>query len=337
MKDKILLAHGSGGRMTRELIRELFQPYLHNQYLDKESDAAILKQLSGKIAVSTDAFVVNPVIFPGGDIGKLAICGTINDLAVSGAKPHSITASFILEEGLRKTELEQIVASMSSEIKNLDIALIAADTKVVPSGLCDKIYITTTGIGTVIPGLEQVSTGKGIQAGDRIILSGTIGDHGAAIFCARYPEDILTTIVSDCACLYPLIEKISSFGTGIRFMRDPTRGGLATVLCEVAENQDWGLTIKENLIPVRNEVAGLCDLVGLDPLYLANEGKFIMVAAESISNEVLTALRSHPLGKNACEIGVVTRENPGRVILETPIGGTRLLTMLSGDPLPRIC
>ncbi|MFA5814054.1 MAG: hydrogenase expression/formation protein HypE [Bacteroidales bacterium] len=337
MKDKILLTHGSGGRMTRELIRDLFQPYLNNEYLEKESDAAILQPVTGKIAVSCDAFVVHPIIFAGGDIGKLSICGTANDLAVAGAKPHSITASFILEEGLEKSLLERVVSSMAREIKQLDIALIAADTKVVPSGLCDKIYITTTGIGTVIPDLEQVSNGKGIQAGDRIILSGTIGDHGAAIFCARYPEHILTTIESDCACVYPLIEMISSFGTGIRFMRDPTRGGLATVLCEVTEKKAWGITIKESLIPVRNEVAGLCDLVGLDPLYLANEGKFIMVAAESISNEILTALRSHPLGKNACEIGVVTRENPGRVILETPIGGTRLLTMLSGDPLPRIC
>ncbi len=323
--------------MTRNLIRELFKPYLHNQYLDKESDAAILTNLSGNIAISTDAFVVNPVIFPGGDIGKLSICGTINDLAVSGAKPHSITASFILEEGFSMTELEMIVSSMSSEIKNLGIALVAADTKVVPSGLCDKIYITTTGIGTVIPDLEQVSGGKGIQPGDRIILSGTIGDHGAAIFCARFPGQILTTIMSDCACVYPLIEMISSFGTGIRFMRDPTRGGLATVLCEVTEKQAWGITIMESMIPVRNEVAGLCDLTGLDPLYLANEGKFILIAAESISNEILTSLRSHPLGENACEFGVVTRENPGRVILETPIGGRRLLTMLSGDPLPRIC
>ncbi|MCX6224729.1 MAG: hydrogenase expression/formation protein HypE [Bacteroidia bacterium] len=337
MEDKILLAHGSGGRMTRELIHELFKPYLHNQYLDKETDAAILQHLSGKIAVSTDAFVVNPVIFSGGDIGKLAICGTANDLAVSGAKPHSLTASFILEEGLEISVLEKIVSSMAHETEQLGILLIAADTKVVPTGQCDKIYITTTGIGTVIPDLEQVSNGQGIQAGDRIILSGTIGDHGAAIFCARYPEHILTTIESDCACVYPLIEMISSFGTGIRFMRDPTRGGLATVLCEVTEKKAWGITINESLIPVRNEVAGLCDLVGLDPLYLANEGKFILVADESISNQVLTALRSHPLGKSACEIGVVTRENPGRVILETPIGGSRLLTMLSGDPLPRIC
>ena len=337
MNDKILLTHGSGGRMTRELIRGLFQPYLHNQYLDIESDAAILEQLSGKIAVSTDAFVVHPVVFPGGDIGKLSICGTANDLAVSGAIPHSIAASFILEEGLELSVLDKIAASMAHEIQKLGICLIAADTKVVPAGQCDKIYITTTGIGTVIPGLEQVSNGKGIQPGDRIILSGTIGDHGAAIFCARYPEQILTTIDSDCACVYPLIEMISTFGTGIRFMRDPTRGGLATVLCEISEKKAWGITIREKLIPVKNEVAGLCDLVGLDPLYLANEGKFILVADESISDQVLAALRSHPLGKNACEIGLVTRVNPGRVIMETLIGGARVLTMLSGDPLPRIC
>jgi len=337
MKDKVLLTHGSGGRMTRELIHSLFKPYLHNQYLDKETDSAILKYLPGKIAVSTDAFVVNPIVFPGGDIGKLSICGTANDLAVSGAKPHSFTASFILEEGFDLSVLEKIIASMAHETKKLGIFLIAADTKVVPSGLCDKIYITTTGIGTVYPDLEQVSNGKGIHAGDRIILSGTIGDHGAAIFCARYPEHILTTIESDCACIYPLMELISCFGTGIRFMRDPTRGGLATILCEVTEKKAWGITIKESLTPVKDEVAGLCDLVGLDPLYLANEGKFILIADESISNQVITALRSHPLGKNACEIGVITRENPGRVILETRIGGARLLTMLSGDPLPRIC
>jgi len=337
MKDKILLVHGSGGRMTRELIRELFHPYLHNQYLDNESDAAILNRLTGKIAVSTDAFVVNPVVFPGGDIGKLSICGTANDLAVSGAKPHSLTAAFILEEGLEISVLERIVSSMAIETEKLGISLVAADTKVVPTGQCDKIFIATTGIGTVIPDLEQVSLGKDIQAGDRIILSGTIGDHGAGIFCARYPGHILTSIRSDCACVYPMIEMISRFGTGIRFMRDPTRGGLATVLCEVTEKNAWGMAIKESGIPVRNEVAGLCDLVGLDPLYLANEGKFILVAAESISKEIITVLRSHPLGENACEIGVITRENQGRVILETPIGGTRLLTMLSGDPLPRIC
>lgn len=337
MNDKILLSHGSGGRMTSELIRGLFKPLLHNQFLDQESDAAILNNLPGRIAVSTDAFVVNPIIFPGGDIGKLAICGTANDLAVSGAKPHSFMATFILEEGLEISVLERIVSSIAHETEQLGSFVIAADTKVVPAGQCDKIFITTTGIGNVIPGLEQVSGGKGIQPGDRIILSGTIGDHGAAIFCARFPGQILTSVKSDCACIYPLIEMITSSGARIRFMRDPTRGGLATVLCEVSEKKDWGITIKECLIPVRNDVAGLCDLVGLDPLYLANEGKFLLIASESVSNEIITALRSHPLGKNACEIGLITRENPGSVVLETPIGGRRLLTMLSGDPLPRIC
>ncbi len=337
MNGKVLLSHGSGGRLTRELIRGLFKPHLHNRYLDRETDASLLDPLSGRIVVSTDAFVVHPILFPGGDIGKLSICGTANDLAVSGARPHSVTASFILEEGLDMSVLEQIVISMAHETKKLGIPIVSADTKVVSAGQCDKIYISTTGIGTIIPELEQVSTGEGIKPGDRIILSGTIGDHGTAIFSARFPGQILTEIPSDCSSIFPLVERITRFGTRIRFMRDPTRGGLATVLCEVAEKQPWGISIQESRIPVRPEVAGVCDLVGLDPLYLANEGKVLLIVDETVSSDVISSLRSHPLGQDACVIGVITQQNQGRVVMETLITGTRLLTMLSGDPVPRIC
>lgn len=333
----ILLAHGSGGRMTRELIRKVFRPCFTDSRLAAETDSAVLETSAGKLAFTTDAFVVDPVFFPGGDIGKLAVCGTLNDLAVSGAEPLWIAASFILEEGLEISDLETIARSMADEARQNHTALVAADTKVVPRGKGDKIYITTTGIGRIMDGFETVSSGSGIRPGDRIIVSGTVGNHGASIFTARLPEPVLTPIASDCASVFPMIERLKPLSDQIRFMRDPTRGGIATVLCEIAEKQDWGIRLEESLMPVDEKVAGLCRLSGLDPLYLACEGRMVCIAGEEAAGETVNCLKSQENGRSACIIGTITGENPGRVIMETVIGGTRLISMLSGDPLPRIC
>ena len=333
----ILLAHGSGGRKTRELIRTVFRPCFTDARLVAETDAAVLDSEAGKLAFTTDAFVVDPIFFPGGDIGKLAVCGTLNDLAVSGAQPLWIAASFILEEGLEISDLEIIARSMAKEANQNHTALVAADTKVVPRGKGDKIYITTTGIGRILTGFDKVFSGSGIRPGDRIIVSGTVGDHGASIFTARLPEPVLTPIFSDCASVYPMVDMLQPFSDQIRFMRDPTRGGIATVLCEVAEKRTWGIRLEESLMPVDDKVAGICRLSGLDPLYLACEGRVVCIAGAEAAGEMVKQLRSCADGKNACIVGTITGENPGRVIMETLIGGTRLISMLSGDPLPRIC
>ncbi|MFH0761844.1 MAG: hydrogenase expression/formation protein HypE [Bacteroidota bacterium] len=333
----ILLAHGSGGRKTRELIRSVFRPCFTDSRLVAETDSAILDSEAGKLAFTTDAFVVDPIFFPGGDIGKLSVCGTLNDLAVSGAQPLWIAASFILEEGLEISDLENIARSMAKEADQNNTALVAADTKVVPRGKGDKVYITTTGIGRIMNGFDGVASGSGIRPGDRVIVSGTVGDHGASIFTARLTEPVLTPILSDCASVFPMIEMLKPFSDQIRFMRDPTRGGIATVLCEVTEKRNWGIRLEEVLMPVDDKVSGICRLSGLDPLYLACEGRVVFVASAEAAGEIVSRLKSCQDGKNACMIGTITVENPGRVIMETLIGGTRLISMLSGDPLPRIC
>ena len=337
MDKTIRLSHGSGARMTHELIREIFRPYLTDPGLAEETDSAILDVQSGRYAFSTDAFVVDPVFFPGGDIGKLAVCGTSNDLAVCGAKPEWMAVSFILEEGFSLEELKKIASSMGQEAALNGMKIVAADTKVVPKGHGDKIFITTTGIGKVLEGLENIPTGDLILPGDHIIVTGPIGDHGAAIFATRAPGILNPDIQSDCAQVFQLIPEIGELISAVRFMRDPTRGGLATVLCEITENRGWGIMLNESAIPVRPGVKAICDLAGLDPLYLACEGRMVMMCKPESSADIITLLKKNPLGTDASLIGTVSAENPGRIIMKTVIGGMRVITMLAGDPLPRIC
>ena len=331
------MGHGSGGKLTSELIRKTLASHYSNTILDRWSDAAIVNPAKGSLAITTDGFVVNPIFFPGGDIGKLSVCGTVNDLAVAGAQPLYLTLSLILEEGMDLDDLEQIAASVGQQCLDDQVQLVAGDTKVVHRGQCDKVFITTTGIGRVLEGFFTGNQKNSIQPGDHILISGTVGDHGASIFSARYPDQIFTPILSDCASLFPLLNAIQPEAPSIRFMRDPTRGGLATVMAEIVEKQAWGVLLEESRIPYRSDVAALCELTGFDPLYLANEGKMVIITDPAVSEVILDKLRKHPLGREAQRIGRITVENRGKTVLQTAIGGKRLLTMLTTDQLPRIC
>ncbi len=335
--DRIKIGHGSGGLLTRKLIREVFQKRFNNSELLKESDGATISPGQFDLVVTTDAFVVDPLFFPGGDIGKMSVCGTINDLVVSGARPLYLTASFILEEGLDIAILERITDSMAHEADLAGIPVIAGDTKVVPGGNADKLYITTTGIGEKIPEFSHLSAISDILPGDRILVSGPVGLHGAAIFASRFPDRIQTDIRSDCASLLPLLGILKKWGKEIRFMRDATRGGLATVLNEIADQQKWGLVIEESDVLVTKEVSGLCELSGLDPLYLANEGTMVLVVSSEGAEAICESMNRNPQGYQGIVIGECNMELPGRVKMRTRIGGSRILPMLSSDPLPRIC
>lgn len=333
----ILLEHGSGGRLARELTEHVFLKYFDNDILGPMTDAAICPSTEGHLALTTDAFVVEPLFFAGGDIGRLAVCGTINDLAVAGACPQYLSAAFIIEEGLPLSTLEQIVRSMSLEARRAGVRIVTGDTKIVRRGQCDQIFITTTGVGTVAP--EHVPIGQAtlVAAGDVLCLNGTIGEHGLAVLQAREQFPFQNTIESDCAPLNGLIQSVLQRNLRVHFMRDVTRGGLATVLCELAAMTGLGIQIYEERIPISTAVRGACDILGLDPLYIANEGKVLMVTPASDADAVLTALHHHPLGAEAAIIGRLVNANIGRVILETPIGGQRVIDMLTGDQLPRIC
>ncbi len=298
MKNKnILLGHGSGGRLSHDLIKDLFVKYFSNDILDEQTDAAVLEIESNKLAFTTDSFVVDPIFFPGGDIGKLAVAGTVNDVAVSGAEPKYISSSFILEEGFPFEDLEIIVKSMAEEAKKAGIKIVTGDTKVVNKGSCDKVFINTTGIGELPQKYEHIGSGKNIQAGDKIIINGTIADHGMCIMAAREDITFTTDIKSDCACLNHLIKDALSVSDQIRFMRDATRGGLATVLCELAESKNFGIEINEDALPVNENVRGMCELLGFDPLYVANEGKVVMVVGKDEAEKVLNALKKMNLAK----------------------------------------
>jgi hydrogenase expression/formation protein HypE len=340
MKNKqILLAHGSGGKMSHKLIEDIFLKHFNNKTLKAGTDSAILKLKSQdkKLAFTTDSFVVNPIIFSGGDIGKLAVCGTLNDLAVSGAKPLYLTASFIIEEGLEIETLETIVKSMATEAKKAGVKIVTGDTKVVEKGKCDKIFINTAGIGLLDESLSHLSFGNNIQEGDKIIINGTIADHGMSIMTARENLTPESPIKSDCAPLNGLIQEALISSNEINFMRDATRGGLATVLVELAQKTSLGIEINEENIPISSEVEGICELLGFDPLHVANEGKIVLVVSEKHAEKVLKTLKTHKFGKNAAIIGEITKNHPQEVVLNTTIGGQRLLDMLSGEQLPRIC
>ncbi|MGB9791307.1 MAG: hydrogenase expression/formation protein HypE [Thermacetogeniaceae bacterium] len=332
----VLLGHGSGGTLTSELVKTVFQETFHNPILDEMLDAALLELPKGKIAFTTDSFVVDPIFFPGGDIGKIAVCGTVNDLAVSGAEPLYLSAGFIIEEGFSLADLRRIVRSMQEAAVAAGVSIVTGDTKVVGRGSADKIFINTAGIGVIPEGRELAP--RRMQPGDAVIVSGSLGEHGLAILAQREGLSFTTPVVSDCAPLNRLTRAIlEAGGEGIRCMRDPTRGGLATTLNELALQSGRGILIREEALPVRREVRGACDMLGIDPLYLANEGKVVVICAPEAVDRVLGAMRELPEGSGAVQIGEVLPENPGLVLLETELGATRIITMLEGEPLPRIC
>ncbi len=337
MDKNILLGHGSGGRLSHDLIKEMFVKYFSNDILDEQTDAAVVKINSDQLSFTTDSFVVDPIFFPGGDIGKLAIAGTVNDVAVSGAKPLYLSTSFIIEEGLALKDLETIVRTMAAEAKKAGVKIVTGDTKVVDRGKCDKVFINTTGVGELPEKYIHIGSGRNIQAGDKIIVNGTIADHGMCIMAAREEISFSTDIKSDCACLNHLIKDALNVSGNIRFMRDATRGGLATVLCELAEDKGFGIEINEDELPVNENVRGMCELLGFDPMYVANEGKVVMIVANEEAENVLEALRKNELGKEAAIIGEVVDEHKGKAWLTTGIGGRRIIDMLAGEQLPRIC
>lgn len=330
MDDIITLDYGSGGKKTAALIDEIIIPELGNNTLNALGDGAIL---DGQLAFSTDSFVVDPLFFPGGDIGKLCVCGTVNDLAMCGAEPKYLSLALIIEEGLPTESLRRIVASIKAAAEAAGVAVVTGDTKVVERGRGDGVYITTSGIGVVrYPGLGP----ERMRPGDAVLISGTAGDHGAAVMLAR---DALMEgeIRSDCAALNGLVRAVLESGAEVRVLRDPTRGGVATTLCEFAESAALGIELDETAIPVRRDVSAACALLGLDPLYCANEGKMLAVVAAKDAERALAAMRSVPEGKNAAIIGRVISERPGKVVLRTAMGGSRMLQKLAGAQLPRIC
>ena len=332
MDEIITLDYGSGGKKTSRLIEQTIVPAMDNPMLAELGDGAILP--GGETLVfSTDSFVVSPRFFPGGDIGKLAVCGTVNDLAMCGGEPKYLSCSFIIEEGLPSAELEKIVASMAAAAKKAGVQIVTGDTKVVEKGRGDGIYINTAGIGVLrYPGLSH----RAIRPGDAVLVSGTVGDHGTAVMLAR--NDLAQgEIVSDCAALNGLAAALLEAVPQTRVLRDPTRGGVATTLNEFIEGTSLGIELDEKAVPVRPAVQAACELLGLDPLYCANEGKLLAVVSQEKAEEALQALRSLPEGENAARIGTVTGDYPGKLVMKTPLGGRRVLQKLTGAQLPRIC
>jgi hydrogenase expression/formation protein HypE len=333
--EQIELAHGSGGRLTHELIERLFRKDFSNFYLDLLGDAAVLPQQQGRLALTTDSYVIRPIFFPGGDIGKLAVCGTVNDLSMVGSLPLYLTAGFILEEGLPYSDLERIVSSMAETADRAGVKIVAGDTKVVERGSADKIFINTAGVGWIREGID-LSPGS-ILPGDRILISGSIGDHGMAILSQREGLEFGSSLVSDCAPLNGLVQTLLDGHQEIRAMRDPTRGGLVTSLIELARDSRLGFEIDETNVPIHEGVRAACELLGLDPFYVANEGKLIAIVSPKEADSVLASMRSHPLGREARLIGRVVESHPKRVVLKTILGVTRVMEMLVAEQLPRIC
>ncbi len=331
----IQLDQGSGGRATQELVGELFVKSLDNEYLRELNDSAVVSVPGGRLAMTTDSYVVDPIFFPGGNIGSLAVHGTVNDLAMRGAKPLYLTAGFILEEGLSRELLAQIVAAMAAAAREAGVLIVAGDTKVVPRGKADKVFINTAGVGIVPPGLEI--GGQYARPGDAVLINGTLGDHGLAVLCKREGLAFENEIRSDSASLYGLVAGMLEVCPTIHVLRDPTRGGVATTLNEIAQQSGVGIRLFEESLPIREDVAGACELLGLDPLYVANEGKVMACVPSASAAAVLDAMRSNPHGKEACQIGEVVATDVGRVFLRTRIGGHRLVDMLRGEQLPRIC
>lgn len=335
--DKILLGHGSGGKLSHDLIESIFVKYFDNEILRQQSDASVLELKSPLLSFTTDSFVVDPLFFPGGNIGKLAIAGTVNDLSVSGAEPLYLSVGFIIEEGLPLTTLEEIVKTMAFEAKKAGIKIVTGDTKVVDKGKCDQVFINTSGIGLLNMEHRHISTGEKITVGDKIIINGSIGDHGMAIMGQRNELSMSSEIKSDCAALNHMIKNVLSVSNNVHFMRDATRGGLSTVLSEIVEGKPYGLSIDEQKVIVHENVKGMCELLGFDPFYVANEGKVVIISSAEDADKIIDSLRVSEYGKEATIIGEITEEHPGRGWITTEIGGKRIVDLLAGEQLPRIC
>ncbi len=334
-KDHVVLGHGSGGKLSAELMQEIFLPAFANPALSQLNDQAIVSVKGVDLAFTTDSFVVKPLLFPGGDIGSLSVHGTVNDLAVGGAQPLFLSAAFIIEEGLPMETLRRVVDSARRAAAAAGVAIVTGDTKVVEKGSGDGLFINTSGIGVVDPDVKL--SADQARPEDQILLSGFIGDHGIAILAQREGLEFETTVASDSAPLHTLVADMLGASRGIRCMRDPTRGGLSSTLNEIAAQSRVGMEIDERQVPVREEVRGACELLGLDPLYVANEGKLVAIVAPEAAQAVLAAMRWHPLGTEARIIGTVTAEHPGLVTMRTLLGPSRIVDMLAGDQLPRIC
>ena len=330
------LSHGSGGRAMAQLIAEVFHAAFDNQWLQRGNDQAVFDAPPGRLAMTTDGYVISPLFFPGGDIGSLAVHGTVNDIAMSGARPLYLTASFILEEGFPLADLKRIADSMGAAARAADVAIVAGDTKVVERGKADGVFISTAGVGVVPHGLDL--SGDRARAGDVVIVSGTLGDHGVAVMSCRENLRFDTDLVSDSAALHGLVARVvGAAGGSLRTMRDPTRGGLAATLNEIAHQSSIGIRIVEAAIPVRPEVAAACELLGLDPLHVANEGKLVAIVAADGASAVLAAMRAHPQGADAAIIGTAVEDEHHFVQMTTAFGGDRIVDWLSGEQLPRIC
>lgn len=334
-RDEILLGHGSGGKLTSQLIERMFLPVFQDPALAALDDQAILSVNGTRLAFTTDSYVVTPIFFPGGDIAELAVNGTVNDLAMGGAQPLFLSLAFILEEGLPIADLQRLVDSAQRAAQRAGVRIVTGDTKVVGRGNGDQIFINTSGIGLVPPGINLSS--RNVQPGDAILLSGTIGDHGIAILSQRDGLAFDGAFASDTAPLHELVAAALDSFPGVHAMRDPTRGGVAATLVEIASRQRLGIDVDEQAIPVRDTVRGACEILGLDPLLVANEGKLIAFIPEEGCERVLEAMRAHPLGRGASRIGRVTAEHPGMVVLRTSVGGDRILDLPFGESLPRIC
>lgn len=334
-EDKILLAHGSGGKLSHELVKELFLPVFDNDILNRLDDRAEVEAEGVRLAFTTDSFVVNPPFFPGGDIGKLAVCGTVNDLAMGGAVPLYLSAGFIIEEGFPMDALRTIVSSMRQTAEEAGARIVCGDTKVVEKGSVDQIFINTSGIGLVPEGV-QIS-GSLARPGDKVIINGFIGDHGMAVMAERQGLSFRDSIVTDSAPLNGLVQAMLEVSRDIHVLRDPTRGGVATTLNEIAGQSSVGIVIEEGAIPVRDQVLAACEILGFDPLYVANEGKLLAIVPAETADLMVETMKKHPYGKDSAIIGKVVAEHPGRVVLATGIGGKRIVDMLVGEQLPRIC
>lgn len=334
-RDTVLLGHGSGGKLSAELIRDIFLPAFQNPVLSRLDDQGIVSINGQRLAMTTDSFVVKPLFFPGGDIGSLAVHGTVNDLAMGGAIPLFLSTAFIIEEGFSVEELRRIVASLQRAASAAGVQIVTGDTKVVEKGKGDGLFINTTGIGLVREGVDM--SADRACPGDKVLLSGSIGDHGIAMVAQREGLEFETQIRSDSAALHTLVAEMLEVTPDIRCMRDPTRGGVSSTLNEIAQQSQVGIEIQESALPIREQVRGACELLGLDPLYVANEGKLIAIVASESADAVLARMRQHSLGAEAQIVGTVTEKNRGMVTMRTPLGTVRVVDMLAGDQLPRIC
>ena len=333
---KILLAHGSGGKLTHDFIKNVILKKYGNPVLRRLTDSAILKtQKGGDIAFTTDSFVVNPIVFKGGDIGKLAVCGTINDLSVCGARPLYMSCSLIIEEGMDELTLTKIIDSMSREAKSAGVEIVTGDIKVVEKGSADKVFINTSGIGIVR--YKKVLSLRNIEVGDRIVINGPIADHGISVLVAREELRFKSKVKSDCASLNGLISMVLKRCNNVKFMRDPTRGGLVTTMNEICSNMPFGIRLFEKKIPLNEGTRAACELLGLDPLYIGNEGKVVMVLPEKQAHRAVKIMKENKLGRRAAIIGEITKDFKGKVVINTRVGGERIADMLSKEALPRIC